>query len=351
MPARGSHASIKTTHEDQAYRVRGQLMSAAAFMRIKKLRGAGIITAAARHNRRVIQKEMGAGGSINPTQSHLNETLRGPPTADGVGQLAKDLMSAAGINKLRKDAVLGLEVVFSLAPGSEMDDRVYFSACEVWAAATFGGKQNILSVDIHRDEAAPHCHILILPLVSNRMNGSDMFGSRQRLLAMQKDFFDVVACRYGLRKAPRRLAGASKYAAAKVVLQRLRETSDAALKSIVWSTLRDAIEQDPAPFLVALGIEMDVPTKKLRTIAQIFTSPGKGSANDAMPIGFDGSENDRTLCSVAFPKNYRSFPARCIVPAASPDLVANDHAWLNVGPCMAPGSVVIAQSMLQGSLQ
>lgn len=163
-------------------------MSGAAFLRIKKLKGGGIITLAARHNRRVIQEEMGAAGPINPTRSHLNETLKGPSTAADVGQLAKDLMKAAGVGKLRKDAVMGLEIVLSLPPGHAIDDRAYFTACADWAASVFGGPQNVLSVDIHRDEAQPHCHILLLPLVDGRMDGSNLIGGKQKLAAMQQDF-------------------------------------------------------------------------------------------------------------------------------------------------------------------
>ena len=58
-------------------------MSGAAFLRLKKLKGSGIIGKAARHNRRVIQAELGATGSIDPARSHLNETVceRWPRTA------------------------------------------------------------------------------------------------------------------------------------------------------------------------------------------------------------------------------------------------------------------------------
>ena len=117
----------------------GARVSGAAFLRIKKLKGSGIITVAARHNRRVIQAEMGATGSIDPTRSSLNETLVGPLTAADVGQLAKDLMTAAGVTRLRKDAVMGLEIVFSLPPGHAVDDRAYFIDCSRWAGGYFGG--------------------------------------------------------------------------------------------------------------------------------------------------------------------------------------------------------------------
>ena len=279
-------------------------MSAAAFLRVKKLKGSGIIKAAARHNRREIQAEMGADSHIDPTRTRLNQTLQGAATPDGVAQLAKDLMRGAGIGKLRKDAVLGIEAVFSLPPDTAINDTAYFTDCATWAGGYFGGAQNILSVDIHRDEAAPHCHVLILPLVDNRMDGSNLVGGKQKMLDMQKLFFEAVASRYGLRKAPARLSGEPKQAAGKAVLQKLRETADTALTSKVWATFREAIERDPAPYLMALGLVIDKPKKALKTMAAIFTGKGKGgnrqTENLSNPIGFAVPAKRQTLCSVGF---------------------------------------------------
>lgn len=306
-------------------------MSGAAFLRIKKLKGGGIIAVAARHNRRVIQAEQGSTGSIDPARSHLNETLRGPTTADGVAQSAKDMMRAAGVTKHRKDAVMGLEFVFSLPVEHGLDDRNYFTSCATWVGDQFGGTSNVLSVDIHRDEAAPHCHVLLLPLVNGRMAGSDMVGGKQKLLALQKHFHDKVASRYGLRKAPAKLSGATKQAAALAVLKDLRRTSDAALKSKVWATFREAIERDPSPFLLALGIMLEVPSKPLRTMTQIFTSKGKGKAKDPNPIGFGGPAKRQTLCSVGFtPKQSPLAPTKA--PALLP------ARQLPARPTLAPKS-------------
>ena len=261
-------------------------MSGAAFLRIKKIKGSGIITSAARHNRREIQAEIGAAGSIDPTRSHLNETLKGPSTADDVGLLAKGLMTSAGVGKLRKDAVMALEIVFSLPPCHQIDDRAFFTDCSAWLVSYMGGI--VLSVDVHRDEAAPHCHVLLLPLIDDRMDGSNMLGGKQKLMALQKNFFDNVASRYGLSKAPARLLGATKQAASQAVIKQLREAGDKALQSDVWPTLRDMIENDPAPYLLAMGIELKVPTKTLKTMANIFTSKGKGNPKTEKPIGFGG---------------------------------------------------------------
>ena len=275
-------------------------MSGAGVMRVKKLKGNGIIKAAARHNKREIQAELGAIGSIDPTRSHLNETLMGPDAADDVCQLAKTLMAAAGVGKLRKDAVMGLEFVFSLPHGHALDDRAYFTACAKWAGLAFGGAHNVLSADIHRDEAAPHCHVLLLPLIDGRMDGSNLLGGKQKLMALQKDFHASVASKFGLSKAPARLAGTTKQAGAKAVLQHLRDTANPILKDRGWPAYRDAIEAAPASFLLAYGLELATTEKKLRTFTQIMTSKGKGPAKEPNPIGFTLPEKEQTLCSVGF---------------------------------------------------
>lgn len=282
-------------------------MSGAAFFGVKKLKGSGIITVAARHNKREIQAALGAAGSINPARTRLNYALAGPAGADDVGRIAKERMTAAGVGKLRKDAVLALEFVFSLPANTAIDDHAYFTACTEWAGATFGGVT--LSAEVHLDEGAPHCHVLLLPLVDGRMDGSNLIGGKQNLARLHKDFHTAVASKFGLRKAPGRLSGAAKQTGAKAVLQKLRTTGDSALRSRVWAAIRDAVERDPAPFLLTLGIELSAPKKQISTMAQIFTSKGKGPAKESPnpigkgpsnPIGFVVPEKERTLCSVGF---------------------------------------------------
>jgi hypothetical protein len=280
-------------------------MSGAAFMRIKRLKGGGIILAAARHNRRVIQTEMGGSGSIDPTRSFLNETLLGPPSAQDVAQLAKDRMRYAGITKLRKDAVMGLEFVFSLPIAHGLNDHAYFADCVDWVAHQFGGRENILSADVHRDEPNPHCHILLLPLIAGRMVGSDLMGGKKKLQAHQKDFHDAVASRHGLRKAPDRLTHQQKASCAQAVIQWLRNSRDSAMASALWTQFREAIERDPAPAMLALGINPPTPPKQKKTMAQIFTSPGKGPRQEN-PIGFELNGQGRTLCSVGFASEHSS---------------------------------------------
>jgi Plasmid recombination enzyme len=148
-----------------------------------------------------------------------------------------------------------------------------------WLAARHGGEKNILSADIHRDEPAPHLHLLMLPLIGGRMNGSDALGGRTKLAALHNDFHSQVAAPYGLKRAPARLQGNAKAAGIAAVLNHMRGTSDPAMRSAVWGPTRESIERDPAPFLAALGIGApEVKAKALRSMTAIFTSKGKGSA-------------------------------------------------------------------------
>jgi len=276
------------------------------FFRMKKLRGATAVLVASRHNKRTTQAETGTAIHINPLQTPRNFSLHGPRSPEGVAELARTLLGNAGLKALKKNAVTGLELVFSLPAGWGEPVEQFFRDCLGWAAENFGGLENVLSADVHLDEAAPHMHILILPLVGGRMNGSSMFGHRQRLLALHEGFHKAIGARYGLARGSGRLAGLAKEQTALRVIQRLRGANDAALSSCLWAELREAIEANPSPFAAALGIQADSPTPKpLRTMAAIFTSTGKGPrrpepiGNPKTPIG--NGRRPQSLSCVGLP--------------------------------------------------
>lgn len=253
---------------------------------------------AARHNQRAIQAEQGGRSHIDPARGHLNETIAGPDTPEAVVALALSLMTAAGVavDKLRKDHTQAVELLFSLPSDTTINTGDYFRRCVAWAGERFGAA-NILSADIHRDEAAPHCHILILPLVGGRMRGSGLI-ARPELAALRNSFSQAVARIFGLKEPPSRMSGAAHGKAVRLVLARLESSQDAILRSGLWSTVRRDIERDPARFIAALGIEFETnkpaTNKPARTMAQIFTSTGKGGKIDRpmKPIGFDGLPED-----------------------------------------------------------
>ena len=289
-------------------------MSGAAFFRIKKLTGAGIIKVAASHNRRTIAAEIGAAGHIDASRCHLNVTLEGESTPQAVADMAQSLMRAAGTPTLRRDAVRAIEAVFSLPVGAAVDHANYFKNCTEWAREKFGP---VLSADAHHDEAAPHLHVLCLPLVNGRMVGSDLVGGPSKLRQMQTEFHTQVAAAFGLRRGATRQSKTARASAAAGILAYLNVVADPALKSALWSAIRDAIERDPGRFAESLGFERNKESAskraRVRTFTNIMTSTGKGakSLNEerrrdrillkANPIGFgsgdasDEQANPRTL--------------------------------------------------------
>jgi len=261
-------------------------MSGAAFFRHDKLRGSGIILKAARHNKRAIQSEQGGYGHIDPNRSHLNFKMMGPQTATEVDMLFKQKISEVRIAKTRKNQVLGIEFVFSLPSGHNLDLNQYFKACADWAGAEFGGMTNILSLDVHLDEGQDHAHLLLIPIKDGRLKGSDMMGGPSEFTKRQLRFYESVGRQFGLNKPRGKLSNKNKAGIAKQVLAKL--SVDQASKSSVWAVIRDSVERDPTPYALALGIDLEKPEKPekpMRTSTQIFTSTGKGPKHEDH-IGF-----------------------------------------------------------------
>ena len=277
------------------------------------------LAVAARHNKREIQAEHGADSHIDAKRMHLNEAIAGAATAQDVVALANAKMLEAGIDlaALRKDYTQAVELMFSLPPGFTGDETAFFRICLEWAARRFGG-DGILSADIHRDETARHCHVLMLPqIVDGRMRGSDAV-ARARSAETRQSLGREVARQFGMTMGAGKLAGGRKDAAAAMVLERIEKNAADHFGATLWGAFKAAIKRDPGPFLDALGWEP--PARNLKLMAQIFTSPGKGArklstesnpkgfdASDANPIGFGG----RSGGIGASGKNQRS-PSLCM---------------------------------------
>ena len=250
-------------------------MSGAAFLRLKKLTGGGIWLAAARHNKSAIQAELGADSQITPARSHLNINLIGPQEPEEVARQAKKRISLQGTSKPRKNAVLGVELVFSLPKNHCLDVGKYFTACAQWAGQQFGGMENIISADIHRDEAQDHAHVLLVPLIDGRLKGSDAVGNKRSYAERQASFFTEVAADFGFSKPKTKLSGHARAQTIKQVKDALR--NDSAGKSAAWAVICDSVERDPLPYALALGIDVAHKTKPMKTMEQIFTGKGKGN--------------------------------------------------------------------------
>lgn len=285
---------------------------------IEKLKGSGIIRAAAKHNHRELASELGADSHIDPTRSVLNSVLRGASTAAGVAEHAKSLMHAAGVKKPRKDAVLGMEFIFSLPQGSGTDQDAFFEAATQWVEDSFGGK--VISAVTHLDEDAPHAHVIVLPLVEGHMVGSSLVGPYG---PVHDDFHQQVGKRFGLTRQAKskRLSAAMRRQAmdaAFAVLQANSGLSDEVLRVLLVPHLAD-----PTSLMAVLNLAMPEPSVIKGSFVAIMTKPCKPKQSTGprtKPIGFDvfiTHEKDQSVCSVGFDEP-NSAPAPAPEPASAP---------------------------------
>jgi hypothetical protein len=283
-------------------------MTHAHFLRIKKLTGKNIIQAAAKHNCRELAAEIGltADSHIDPKRIRHNIILRGADTAAGIAGAAQSLMDDAEVKPLRKDAVRALEIIFSLHAESTIAHRPYFEDATRWAENYFNVPA--ISSIIHLDEAAPHCHVILLPLIDGRMVGSDLMGGRSKIVAHQSDFHDKVGKCYGLARMTirKRLNASIRREAVELAFHALEANSG--LNSGIIRVLIEPHQVNPAPLLEALNLDMPKPEIK-GTFAGIMTKKvkpdkpiGFEKQSNKKPIGFDiePPENTEPYVSVGF---------------------------------------------------
>lgn len=283
------------------------------FLRLAKIaKGPASVLVVARHNLR----ELPLTPNIDGTKQALNHVLQGARSADAVQADYEAALAMHGIGKLRKDAVRLIEAIISLPVGVDDPQHQYFEAALQWLGTEFG-KANILSAVIHKDEAAQHMHVLIIPLLDGRMRGADLMGSpgvmRDRHARFAACMQQSWAQLEGVVQPHLRLPKADM---AQQVITHLQRTADPMWKSSVVQVVRDCIERNPEPFYVTLGLgqrgaactakrQRPARMAKQRTMAQIFTRPVKGMRGGAV---------ERYRQSEEYLRAHMVAPQRTLVP-------------------------------------
>lgn len=209
---------------------------------------------AARHNLRQIQAELGANGHINPRRMVENITLAGPATAAQVQTMADELLAAVDTSKLKRDHVQAIEVVFSLPPDAHVEPLAYFSRCLEWLRLAV--PLPVLLATVHRDEAAPHMHALMLPVKDGKHVGGAL-NTRPNLKQLRESFFTQVAGPAGLKRDGAKVRGMVKQWAVAAVLARCEAMGLPATMGPLWADYCASIEREPTAQMLALGIDVN----------------------------------------------------------------------------------------------
>jgi len=157
------------------------------------------------------------------------------------------------VKKLRKDAVVALEVIFSLPSSSTINENEYFRDCLAWVRNFY--PVPLLSAAVHRDESSPHCHVLMLPLIHRKMQGSRLFGPSIKLQILQSDFYEKVGKKYGMHKKPRRKRWnvADRRATAARAIEKIKRNPESMENPEFVDALMAALSVNPEPLMHVLG--------------------------------------------------------------------------------------------------
>ncbi len=231
-------------------------------------KGRGLL-AALKHNKRTLPE----AGHIDQARSHLNYSLSPEATPEAINTRANVALAECNL-KPRKNAVMAIEVIFGLPESwRERDNTAYFADCLLWLNQAMGG--DLLAFDVHNDEAAPHAHALIFPLIDGRLQGDKIKGNVSNIRKLRESFMAQVGRKHGL-ETPKRLTHAQRDQLATAVLRAY--ANDPVRKSVGWAVFSDSIKSDPQPHAALLGITLDnAPKRKNKTFVGIMTSKGKGA--------------------------------------------------------------------------
>lgn len=250
------------------------MKTATQFFKFGKISGKNGLLGAMRHNKRTLQSDRGADSHIDVTRTTLNYALVGNDTPEEIATHAKIQMLKAGIDTPRKNAVLAVELLFSLPNAwHSRDTKPFFEDCLNWLKSNFACE--ILAFDVHLDEAAPHAHAVLLPLIDGKMQGSDLVGNRWNIIRLQKLFFNEVGLKYGLSYLQTRRVGLKdKQSIQNRVFDCLK--NDAVLKSCIWVVVRDSIKNNPFPYAELLSINLPLSNSN-KSFVDYKRARGKGS--------------------------------------------------------------------------
>lgn len=161
--------------------------------RISKLKSGGSITASEQHTLR--QRE-----TPNADLSQENERFIGYPYTPPDTSLEKEVFARIGDQKIRKDAVLCVEILLTASPeyfrpddhgkaGKWDADQLdqWKQSNRQWLDQKFGDR--IVRAELHLDESTPHIHAYLVPLDDKgKLNCKSHFGGRVKLSQFQDSY-------------------------------------------------------------------------------------------------------------------------------------------------------------------
>lgn len=152
-----------------------------AICRVAKIKGSGSITGKSEHNYR-----QGYVPNADKERQHLNKEY--VLNYENLGKAIQARIEHAGIQKVRQDAVKGMEFILTASPEAFKRDQNgqfvgdYRGSDWVKANLEFMKQQygrNLVAFMLHQDEKTPHIHAIVVPITpDNRLCAKELFNPK-----------------------------------------------------------------------------------------------------------------------------------------------------------------------------
>ena len=152
-----------------------------AICRVAKVKGAGSIAGKSAHNYRLTEVP-----NADPQRRHLNEEYIN--TYNQLAPAIDDRIQEVGIQRIRQDAVKGMEFILTASPEAFKRNEVgqvtedYRSSKWVTANLDFMKRQygpNLVAFTLHQDEKTPHIHAVVVPITPDgRLSAKELFNPK-----------------------------------------------------------------------------------------------------------------------------------------------------------------------------
>lgn len=267
-----------------------------AICRIQKCGSSHDIAGIQIHDRRE-RTHSNSNPDIDFSKSHLNYSLCGNSNGSSFNAYIDKQIAEryTGKKAIRKDAVRMVSAIFT--SDNDFFDRLtveqqreYFQNCYEWAVKRWGA-ENIISSEVHMDEATPHMHLEFVPLTADgRLSAKECIGSGSKALQqLQDDFYKAVGIPFGLERGnradltngekPRRHQRVAEYKENTKFYEREKNALQATLQAlqgkinefndILHSESLNAVEGVPVPSVAKLAIGKENKDKLLYSPSDI----------------------------------------------------------------------------------
>lgn len=231
---------------------------------------------ALRHNKREIVAELDGFHGIDPALVRYNVNMTGNSAAEAFTRYTESRPE-----KERKNEATAIEIIFDLPFNMAISPDDYFKLCRDFSVTMTEHRWGyLLSFDVHKDEAKPHAHALIIPLDNaGKLRGSAWKGNRNDMAFMREMFRREVCEPAGVLPD---FTTNEKKALARLALKTLATPEHASVnRHPLYDLFKESVRRDPVTACLKLGIDIEQVrasrVKKERSFVDIARSRGKGA--------------------------------------------------------------------------